>query len=248
LPGGASLKPFLRGLHSFIFALTLALAGGVELGGATLAGAQTSSQSGCILDHCADRPGAPAPFDFYVLALSWSPSFCAERGERGGRQCEAGSDLGFVVHGLWPQNEHGFPHDCDAGSMRTPSRLALSDADGLYPDEGLARYEWRKHGACTGLAPSAFFATVRRARDAVHIPQNFQAPRASQMLAPIAVERAFVAANPRLRPGMIAVECRRGMMEDVRICMTKDLRDFRPCPDVARSTCRAGTISVPPVR
>jgi ribonuclease T2 len=68
------------------------------------------------------------------------------------------------------------------------------------------------------------------------------------MLAPIAVERAFVAANPRLRPGMIAIECRRGVMEEVRICMSRDLRDFRPCPDVARSTCRAGAVSVPPAR
>ena len=34
--------------------------------------------------------GQPGKFDFYVLALSWSPSFCQdteERGRDGGQQC-----------------------------------------------------------------------------------------------------------------------------------------------------------------
>src|SRR5436853_4552929 len=55
----------------------------------------------------ADRPG---DFDFYVLALSWSPSYCEVEGGRADRvQCAPGEDLGFIVHGLWAQREHGFP-------------------------------------------------------------------------------------------------------------------------------------------
>ena len=59
------------------------------------------------------RQNAPGEFDFYVLSLSWSPSFCEEASERGsgGRsqaQC-GGLPFSFVVHGLWPQYEHGFP-------------------------------------------------------------------------------------------------------------------------------------------
>ena len=60
------------------------------------------------------RQNAPGDFDFYVLSLSWSPSFCEAARERGntGRsqqvQC-GGRPFSFVVHGLWPQYERGFP-------------------------------------------------------------------------------------------------------------------------------------------
>lgn len=43
-------------------------------------------------------------FDYYVLSLSWSPTWCALEGdERGSPQCDADRDLGWVLHGLWPQ-------------------------------------------------------------------------------------------------------------------------------------------------
>jgi ribonuclease T2 len=205
----------------------------------------------CILDHCADkaplphassdgpedagsrasyRPGprgasVPGDFDFYVLALSWSPGFC----------------------GLWPQYQHGYPSDCGP-SGRWPSRIALQNTVGLYPDEGLARYEWRKHGTCSGKSPTDYFADVRRAREAITIPPAFTNAHEVRSLAPIEVQRAFLSANPRLRPGMMAVECARGVMEGVRICFSKDLRDFVACPEVSRQYCRAGSMSVPPMR
>jgi ribonuclease T2 len=46
---------------------------------------------------------------------------------------------------------------------------------------------------------------------------------------------------------MMAVECARGVMEGVRICFSKDLRDFVSCPEVSRQYCRASSISVPPM-
>ncbi len=219
-----------------------------------------AQQSDCILDRCADQKparaedagarerggvrGGAGAFDFYVLALSWSPGFCEIDGARK-RQCEPGGELGFVVHGLWPQYENGqFPQDCAGPS--SPSRIALERARGVYPDEGLARYEWRKHGTCVGKSPSDYFADAGRARDAVAIPPPFVKPAEPQTFAPIDVERAFMAANPRLRPGMMAIACRRGMLEGVRICLSKDLREFRACPEVARRTCRARELSVPP--
>src|SRR6516165_2487386 len=57
------------------------------------------------------RQNTPGEFDYYVLSLSWSPSFCEEAEERGRNsqaQC-GGRPFSFVVHGLWPQYEHGFP-------------------------------------------------------------------------------------------------------------------------------------------
>lgn len=112
----------------------------------------------------ASRPG---DFDFYVLSLSWSSGFCeTPAGERARGQCDAGANLGFVVHGLWPQYEHGYPSDCGPAA-RFPSRLALQGTQGLYPNEGLARHEWQKHGTCSGKSPTDYFADVRRARNLI---------------------------------------------------------------------------------
>ena len=191
---------------------------------------------------------AAGNFDFYVLSLSWSSGFCATN-DRGGSksQCDIGSNLGFVVHGLWPQFERGFPSDCDA-SARPPTRAALDSAKGLFPDDGLARYEWRKHGTCSGKAAGDYFADVRFARDKIQIPKDFADLRSEERVAPNEIMSAFQQANPRLRPGMMAVGCTRGTLQEVRICLSKDLRDFRPCPEVARSSCRSREVRIPPMR
>ncbi|MGO9134039.1 MAG: ribonuclease T2 family protein [Methylovirgula sp.] len=239
--------------------------------------AQDAMGSDCILDNCADKrppvaapktneaappaeaqaavPAAPdhgtsvAPgnFDFYVLALSWSPGFCATGGAAKARsQCASGSNLGFVVHGLWPQNTHGFPSNCGPAG-RYPSRVALQETHGLYPDEGLARHEWNVHGTCSGKSPTDYFADVRRARATITIPPPFQAPHQSQRWAAIDVQRAFMAANPRLRSGMMSVECSRSTLSEVRICLSKDLRNFVACPEVARHFCFGHEMTVPPL-
>lgn len=52
-------------------------------------------------------------FDYYVLSLSWSPNWCATTGDhRESEQCDPARDLGWVVHGLWPQYESGWPSYC----------------------------------------------------------------------------------------------------------------------------------------
>lgn len=197
-----------------------------------------------------ERGGVPGEFDFYVLALSWSPGFCELEGDGRGRdreQCAPGARLGFVVHGLWPQNERGFPSDCGPAG-RTPSRIAMEQAAGLFPSEGLARHEWRKHGTCSGSSPSDYFADVRRARDKVVIPPALQKSERDQSWTAIDLERAFVAANPGLRTDMMSIACRRGVLQEVRICFSKDLRGFRTCEEVDRSGCRTREITVNAIR
>ncbi|MFE1598855.1 ribonuclease T2 family protein [Methylobacterium sp. ID0610] len=207
---------------------------------ALLAGALALAACGAAAQ---DRGGTPGRFDFYVLALSWSPTFCALTGERrGDAQCDPGRGLGFVVHGLWPQYDRGYPSECGA-FPRAPSRPALAEAEGVFPTEGLARYQWRKHGTCSGEDPASYFRLTRRAREAVSIPDRFKAG-AEQRVAPIDVARLFVASNPGLRPDMMAVTCRAGRLEEVRICFAKDLRSFTSCPEVARQNCRAGEVTV----
>ena len=69
------------------------------------------------------RQNEPGQFDFYVLSLSWSPSFCDAVTERSAdsaaRQPECGDKpFAFIVHGLWPQYERGFPEFCQNPAPR----------------------------------------------------------------------------------------------------------------------------------
>jgi ribonuclease T2 len=209
--------------------------------------AQTAPPSQPMNPPASPTMVAPGNFDFYLLTLSWSPGFCDTGGaEKSPDQCSAGANLGFVVHGLWPQFQHGYPSDCDP-SPRPVSRMALEETHGVFPNEGLARYEWRKHGTCTGLSPEAYFASVKRARASIEIPDAFNAPRQQQSMAPLDIQRAFLDANPDLRPQTMAIGCSGGELQEVRLCFSKDLRDFVDCPEVTRATCRASSIAIAPV-
>ena len=80
------------------------------------------------------------------------------------------------------------------------------------------------------------------------VPAELREPGAEQTFAPIDLERAFVAANPGLRTDMMGVACRGEVLQEVRVCFSRDLRGFVPCGEVDRRGCRARTITVPPVR
>ena len=122
------------------------------------------------------RQNAPGEFDFYVLALSWSPSFCEEAAERGNngrsQQIQCARPYSFVVHGLWPQYERGFPNYCQRPSPRLDRNIMTSMLD-LMPAPGLIFAEWDKHGTCSGLSARAYFETIRKARAAVKIPPEY---------------------------------------------------------------------------
>lgn len=191
------------------------------------------------------RGGSPGDFDFYVLALSWSPTFCqSEAGSRSRKQCEVDAKSEFVVHGLWPQYDRGFPSSC--GSFNRPIPRAVMDkAAEIFPDERLARYEWQKHGTCSGVSPSEYFDDVAKARAKVTIPADYHRPKQDITTSPLDMERAFSAANKGLRPDMMAVQCKRGQLTEVRICFSKDLRNFVACPEVNRSNCRSRDLTLP---
>lgn len=186
-----------------------------------------------------DRPGR---FDFYVLALSWSPGFCESDGNRKARAQQCGRDQprGFVVHGLWPQYERGFPENCGRAAW-VPEALIRDMAD-LMPTRGLVIGQWRKHGTCSGLEPEAYFAILREARERVSIPEEFAGPMPD--LSPERIESAFSQANPGLDQSMMAVRCNEAVLSEIRICMTRDL-EYRACPEVDRRACPRPRISVP---
>lgn len=186
-------------------------------------------------------------FDFYVLSLSWSPSYCEAEGQQAnGQQCRAGRPYAFVVHGLWPQFERGYPRNCPTND----SDLSSDELRGLYdlmPSAGLIRHEWRTHGTCSGLSQDDYFKVLRLARQKVEIPAEFKRLETYRMLAPRQVERAFLQSNPAMQADEIAVTCDRRYLREVRICMTKDL-GFRACPEIERRACRLDKVVMPPVR
>jgi ribonuclease T2 len=194
------------------------------------------------------RQNQPGQFDFYVLSLSWSPSFCEAAGERGTppqQQCGA-RPYSFVVHGLWPQYERGFPEFCQQPAPRLDRNIVSSMLD-LMPAPRLIYHEWDQHGTCSGLAAQAYFDLVRKAREAVKIPDVYTAPRATLTVAPGEVEEAFVKANPGLSRAAISVTCGSTRLSEVRVCMGKDLK-FRDCNEIDRRACRRDKLIMPPVR
>ncbi|MGD0561523.1 MAG: ribonuclease T2 [Roseiarcus sp.] len=187
-------------------------------------------------------------FDFYVFALSWSPGFCDTGGaDKSPDQCASGAGKGFVVHGLWPDRSFGpDPQNCQYGVSIPGGALRLTDD--VYPDEGLARYEYLKHGTCTGLGPEDYFSAVKSLREQIVIPDILKAPRQQLTLAPNDLEQAFIAANANLQADDMAITCRNGELVDVRICVSKDLRAFANCPKVSGHTCHASSLAVAPIR
>jgi ribonuclease T2 len=192
-------------------------------------------------------PVATEVFDYYVMTLSWAPGFCDLGGqETSSPECAAGSSDGFVVHGLWPDNEYRPNPEACLGHEATPADLAFEH--GVYPNDRLAAYEYRKHGTCTGLSAHDYFATVREVKARLNIPAMFKAPQQPLRMAPEDVEKAFMAANPNLRPDNMAVTCAYGELTDVRFCIAKDLSSYAVCRKVSRHTCQRGSITVAPVR
>ena len=149
-----------------------------------------------------------AEFDFYVLSLSWSPAFCASDAGRNSRQ-QCGSDrkFGFVVHGLWPQNDQGYPEFCGADkNERVPDNLGRSMFD-IMPSMGLIGHQWRKHGSCSGLTQKQYFDKTRDAYDRIKIPADLATDDQSKRLSADAIESAFVDANPGMTKDGIAISC-----------------------------------------
>jgi ribonuclease T2 len=198
------------------------------------------------------RQNEPGKFDFYLLALSWSPSFCAEAGERNSssksvqQQCASERPYSFVVHGLWPQYEKGFPEFCQNPAPQLDRGIVPSMLD-LMPATRLIYHEWEKHGVCSGLPARGYFETVRKARAAVKVPGEFIEPKTALNVTPDEIEEAFVKANPGLSRAGIAVTCGSTRLNEVRICLSRDLK-FRDCGDVDRRACRRDKLVMPPVR
>jgi ribonuclease T2 len=220
------------------------------------------------------RQNEPGNFAFYLLTLSWSPSFCAsteraapansdDRGRatradqhpgegagdqprpsawRRSRDEQCGEQHSFVVHGLWPQYERGFPEFCQIPAPRLSRKIVSSMLD-LMPSPQLIFREWDRH--CSGLPARAYFDNIRRARASVKIPEQYLGLRAPLTVTPTDVKDAFIKANPGLTRESISVACDAQRLSEVRICMSKEF-EFQDCPEVAQRSCRRDKLVMPP--
>jgi ribonuclease T2 len=124
-------------------------------------------------DVQADSRDSPAPnpagahFDFYLMAMTVHPAFCADNSRR--QECTSGNHRPLVIHGLWPERMEPctYPHDCPAPRLDLDPALSLELAD-FMPGmaDGLHQHEWREHGGCSGLDDDDYF------RDALELARR----------------------------------------------------------------------------
>ena len=186
---------------------------------ATLAASETS----------AERGGEPGRFDYYVLVLGWTPSYCATEGKRRrDRQCETERPHAFTLHGLWPQNVEGWPAECRIRKRPWVPQSVIDDIRDIMPSKN--------------------FGLARDLYERVSIPQRFSGADRGLRLTESEIETEFLKSNAWLKPNMIVVSCRAQNLLDVRICFGRDLFP-KPCgSNEEQRICRAGAINVPAAR
>ncbi len=200
-----------------------------------------------VASMAAARGEKAGAFDYYVLSLSWSPTWCAIEGDaRQSPQCEADADFGWVLHGLWPQYHRGWPSYCPTVE-RNPSRGMTEAMADIMGTSGLAWHQWNKHGVCSGLSATQYYDLSREAYGTVVRPEIFRRLEKAVKLPASVVEEAFLEANPQLEPDMITITCRDGRIQEARICLSRSLEPV-PCGrDVVRD-CTATDALFDPIR
>jgi ribonuclease T2 len=191
-----------------------------------------------------NRSEEAGQFDYYVLSLSWAPTYCLTHADDS-QEC-SGKGYGFVLHGLWPQfDAGGYPENC-----RTEFELsadAAAKGRTIYPSERLMQHEWKEHGTCSGLDALEYFNTADRATAVAKIPTALEAPRSDQSLTSDRILNLFQGANPQLPEGAIAVTCNRAELSEVRVCLTRDLK-LRSCGRGVHSNCPQVPLNIPASR
>ena len=204
-----------------------------------------------VTARAADQAGQ---FDHYMLALSWSPTYCQNRKRNpndtqcGRRRARA---FAFIVHGLWPQYTRGFPKFCRPHNRPLVPEDVIAGMMDIMPSRRLIVHQYRKHGTCTDLAPAAYFKLSRAVYERVTIPPPYVAPKDAQLRTVEDIVGDFIAFNGGLQADMIKIICRRGntnQLREVRICFDKN-NAFQKCPLIKRQhACRPKKVYIPAAR
>lgn len=186
-------------------------------------------------------------FDYYVLALSWSPNWCALEGDaRNSPQCHPRHDHGWTVHGLWPQYHRGWPDFCPTNEP-FPTRRLQEDMTDIMGTTGLVKHQWRKHGVCSGLSASAYFELTREAYETITRPDLLRRLTKPVEVPASVIEEAFLKENPQLDADGLTITCKSGHIQEARICLSKDLTPV-PCGRDVIKDCTLKDALFTPIR
>jgi ribonuclease T2 len=184
----------------------------------------------------AQHKGEPGKFDFYLMNLSWSPEFCSIQST----SPECAAHPGFILHGLWTQNNDGtYPVFCS----EEPAPTNITQNLDITPDLPLLQHEWAKHGTCSGVGPQRFFAMEHQAFHSLHIPPQFEHIDQEISMTPNAILDLFAAANPDFPQGSILLSCGRNHLTAIESCFNKDLK---PIVCQGLRTCHANSVKITP--
>jgi ribonuclease T2 len=163
-------------------------------------------------------------------------------------ECDAAKPRAFVLHGLWPQYDKGWPEDCPTEKRPWFPSQVIEKMRDIMPSKGLVIHEYRTHGTCSGLEPAQYFSVARELYRRVSVPVSLLASDSERILSADEIESEFAGADPWLKPEMISVSCRGEDLLDVRFCFGRDLLPRRcGANEDERRLCRANKIAVPPV-
>lgn len=190
-------------------------------------------------------------FDYFVLALSWSPTYCASNaGKDDLSQCAPGRRFAFVVHGLWPQFQQGWPQNCPTEEDWV-SQEQIDAMMGVMPSKKLIIHEWKKHGACAGVSQADYFKATRLLFEKVKVPARYLSPTTDVLTTPEQLVTDFVKTNKGLTADMLSVQCGntrgRARLSELRVCLDKR-GNFAACGGNEARSCRASQLVMPQVR
>ncbi len=204
----------------------------------------------------AQRQDVPGRFDYYQLVLSWSPTHCEQISrKKNDTQCgrRRARPYHFVLHGLWPQYENGYPEFCRTRERPFVSNRVIDQMMDIMPSRGLIIHQYKKHGTCSGYSPADYFKASRLLFERISIPERYRTPKDAQLRTPKELIADFLAANPKLSADMMRIVCRRGggnQLREVRICLDKRGR-FRACGRARggrQHLCQQRKMYIPPAR
>ncbi len=215
------------------------------------------------------RPDSAAPgdFDFFLLSLSVAPSFCAlSPANQAKDECRSLTEAAFqqtplTVHGLWPNRANVSvnrqPMDCDGPPFAVSGPVQAQLRRYMPAGPGLQRYEWRKHGTCSGMSSETYFATV--ARLAQHANDTIGAAMRDRGMLGHTIKIADllteIGSRDQALASAIVVDCRQprgggdALIDEIRVVLSKDLRPV-PAASVGfgqNSGCKRGMGLVPDV-
>jgi ribonuclease T2 len=179
------------------------------------------------------------PPEGYLLALSWSPGYCARRGEKADAwQCQK-NQFGWIVHGLWPQyNDGTWPSWC-APTATLPVGMVREQLCTM-PGSTLVQCQWAKHGTCTPFTPEQYFKKAKELFEDINVPHKLFGGSIdrTQFL------KNLADANPNRPAGSIALSCRqRRFLDEIRLCYDAELHPAA-CQNL-KQTCTASKLVLP---